>query len=275
MPELPEVKVVCKALKANILNKKISEILIFKPKLFKEKSPSTFIESLKNKIVLDINNIGKHIIIKLSDNLILLSHLRMEGKYRFYQKNQEINDPNLVMKIYFDSGESLHYVDSRMFGTFHLRNYENYDKILPISKVAPEPSVNIAEDVFGKIHRSSTPIKTKLLDQSIVAGIGNIYIDEALFAAKIHPTTPSSHLSLSQITEILKNAKSIMDKSFEKGGTTLISYESLNKQIGEYQNFLKIHSDKIKNCLDCGKATEKIKVNQRGTYTCPNCQKVY
>ncbi|AXE60843.1 DNA-formamidopyrimidine glycosylase [[Mycoplasma] phocae] len=275
MPELPEVKVVCQALRENIINKKISEVLIFKPKLFKEYDSHIFAKNLKNKMILDIENIGKHIIIKLSDNLILLSHLRMEGKYRFYQKNQESHDSNLIMKIYFDSGESLHYVDSRMFGTFHLRNYENYRKILPLSKVAMEPSKNLASEVFKKIHHSSTPIKTKLLDQSIVAGIGNIYVDEALFKSKIHPTTPSSHLTVEQIANILENARTIMDESFRKGGTTLFSYESLNKQIGEYQNFLRIHNDKIKKCLECGNATEKIKVNQRGTYSCPNCQKVY
>ncbi|TPR54276.1 DNA-formamidopyrimidine glycosylase [Metamycoplasma neophronis] len=274
MPELPEVRVVCKALRQKVLHKRIKDLVILKEKLFKEKNVADFKKALLNKEILNIENRGKHIIIFLSDNIVLLSHLRMEGKYRYYDKPSP-EDSHLMARFIFEDNSELHYCDSRMFGTFYLRDLDNYNKILPLSKVANEPnSVNI-DEVYKKLKHSDVSIKTKLLDQEIVSGIGNIYIDEALFASKISPLTKSSSLSKEQIAKIIKNAGDIMEISFQKGGTTLFSYESLNNQEGEYQNFLKVHNDKLKECSVCHNPTKKIKVNQRGTYYCPHCQKEY
>nr|WP_258528709.1 DNA-formamidopyrimidine glycosylase [Metamycoplasma hominis] len=275
MPELPEVRVVVKALNNTILNKKITNLIIYKPKIFKEFSPQYFISILRDKKIEKIDNIGKHIIFFLSEKLVLLSHLRMEGKYRYYLNPPKEIDKHLVARFVFSDNSELHFLDKRLFGTYMLRNLENYNKIPPISLLGPEPKDIDIEALFKKIKNSKMPIKTKLLDQSFVAGIGNIYADEALFASKIHPLSKACNLSLEQLKDIIKNANEIMEKSYELGGTTLFSYESLNKQEGKYQDFLNIHSDNIKKCKVCGQKTLKLKVNQRGTYVCPNCQKVY
>lgn len=275
MPELPEVRVVVKALNNTILNKKITNLIIYKPKIFKEFSPQYFISILRDKKIEKIDNIGKHIIFFLSEKLVLLSHLRMEGKYRYYLNPPKEIDKHLVARFVFSDNSELHFLDKRLFGTYMLRNLENYNKIPPISLLGPEPKDIDIEALFKKIKNSKMPIKTKLLDQSFVAGIGNIYADEALFASQIHPLSKASDLSLEQLKDIIKNANEIMEKSYELGGTTLFSYESLNKQEGKYQDFLNIHSDTIKKCKVCGQKTLKLKVNQRGTYVCPNCQKVY
>lgn len=275
MPELPEVRVVVKALNNTILNKKITNLIIYKPKIFKEFSPQYFISILRDKKIEKIDNIGKHIIFFLSEKLVLLSHLRMEGKYRYYLNPPKEIDKHLVARFVFSDNSELHFLDKRLFGTYMLRNLENYNKIPPISLLGPEPKDIDIEALFKKIKNSKMPIKTKLLDQSFVAGIGNIYADEALFASKIHPLSKACNLSLEQLKDIIKNANEIMKKSYELGGTTLFSYESLNKQEGKYQDFLNIHSDNIKKCKVCGQKTLKLKVNQRGTYVCPNCQKVY
>ncbi|WP_158532143.1 DNA-formamidopyrimidine glycosylase [Metamycoplasma hominis] len=275
MPELPEVRVVVKALNNTILNKKITNLIIYKPKIFKEFSPQYFISILRDKKIEKIDNIGKHIIFFLSEKLVLLSHLRMEGKYRYYLNPPKEIDKHLVARFVFSDNSELHFLDKRLFGTYMLRNLENYNKIPPISLLGPEPKDIDIEALFKKIKNSKMPIKTKLLDQSFVAGVGNIYADEALFVSKIHPLSKASDLSLKQLKDIIKNANEIMEKSYELGGTTLFSYESLNKQEGKYQNFLNIHSDTIKKCKVCGQKTLKLKVNQRGTYVCPNCQKVY
>lgn len=275
MPELPEVRVVVKALNNTILNKKITNLIIYKPKIFKEFSPQYFISILRDKKIEKIDNIGKHIIFFLSEKLVLLSHLRMEGKYRYYLNPPKEIDKHLVARFVFSDNSELYFLDKRLFGTYMLRNLENYNKIPPISLLGPEPKDIDIEALFKKIKNSKMPIKTKLLDQSFVAGIGNIYADEALFASKIHPLSKACNLSLEQLKDIIKNANEIMEKSYELGGTTLFSYESLNKQEGKYQDFLNIHSDSIKKCKVCGQKTLKLKVNQRGTYVCPNCQKVY
>ncbi|AWX69459.1 DNA-formamidopyrimidine glycosylase [[Mycoplasma] anseris] len=274
MPELAEVKTVIKALKSKILNKEIANIQIYKEKLFKEKPIKEFKEALINQKILNIENKGKHIIIFLTNNVVLLSHLRMEGKYRFYETPFE-NERHLIVKFIFKDNTELHYLDSRMFGTFHLRNIFNYNQILPLSKVANEPNQLDIKEFYNKIKTSSTAIKTKLLDQELVAGIGNIYADEALFASKVHPCSSCRNLSFKKVKEIILSAGLIMDESFKKGGTTLFSYESINNQEGEFQNFLKIHNNKIKNCVECKGPIIKIKVNQRGTYICERCQKKY
>ncbi|AWX42503.1 Foramidopyrimidine-DNA glycosylase [Metamycoplasma cloacale] len=274
MPELAEVKVVIKALKSKILNKTIKEFIVVKPKILKENSIEDFKKALINNRIIDIVNKGKYIIFQLDSDDIVISHLRMEGKYRFFDV-PVVNHKHMMLKFIFEDKSELQYLDSRMFGTYHLRNKSNYLTTEPLLNIALEPLDTDIDSVYNKFAKLSTPIKTKLLDQSLIAGIGNIYADEALFASKIHPLTPCKNLSKEQLSEIIKNAGLIMQASFEKGGTTLFSYESLNNQEGEFQNFLQIHHDKIKNCKLCNHSTTKIKVNQRGTYFCSNCQKMY
>ncbi|WP_373437749.1 DNA-formamidopyrimidine glycosylase [Metamycoplasma equirhinis] len=273
MPELPEVKVVCNALTQKVLNKEIQSLNIIKPKLFKEYDSSVFANTLKNKRILKITNKAKYIIFELSDEIILISHLRMEGKYR-YLSSQTSEIPRHLMAYFIFSDQTiLQYLDSRMFGTFYLRDKRDYLNKLPLSKIAPEVDPLFAKQVFDKIKKSNTAIKTKLLDQTIISGFGNIYIDEALFASKINPLTPCANLTENDLFQILSAGEQIMNESFKKGGTTLFSYESLNNQIGNYQNFLKVHSDKLKFCRTCNTKILKIKVNGRGTYFCPTCQK--
>ncbi|WP_245594766.1 DNA-formamidopyrimidine glycosylase family protein [Mycoplasma elephantis] len=138
MPELPAVKVVVKNLKSVILNKNIEKILILQNKLIKEIEPNDFINRVKNSKIIDINNIGKFIVFKLSNNEVIISHLRMEGKYRFLTHNYNI-DKHCHLIFYFSDNTQLRYYDSRMFGTFHLRKTNDYLNTLPISKLAKTP----------------------------------------------------------------------------------------------------------------------------------------
>ncbi|WP_427902671.1 DNA-formamidopyrimidine glycosylase [Metamycoplasma alkalescens] len=274
MPELPEVKVVVKNLKQSVLHKKLVKIEVFQEKLFKENSISEFENKLLNVSITNITNKGKFIVFHFDNDAILLSHLRMEGKYRFYLKKHP-NHQHLMAKFIFSDQSELHYLDSRMFGTFHLRNKNNYDKILPLSKMAKEPGETDVNELHQRLSKTTTAIKTKLLDQTYLVGLGNIYVDEALFASKVHPLTPSKNIPKNKLKEILEHSKRIMDKSYELGGSTIHTYESFNQQIGSYQNYLLIHNDKIKNCLNCQNKTKKIKVNGRGTYLCEKCQEKY
>ncbi|AZG68614.1 DNA-formamidopyrimidine glycosylase [Mycoplasma struthionis] len=274
MPELPEVRTVCRILKEKVLNKEIKKVLVFKPKLFRELIVDDFIQELENEKILGIENLGKHIIIKLTNKKVLLSHLRMEGKYRFFEKS-ESPDKHTVAIFKFKDNTELHYVDTRMFGTFYLRTIDDYLTKLPLSKIAAEPGNINVEQVLEKLSKTTVSIKTKLLDQTIVSGIGNIYVDEALFLAKVHPTSPSCNIPKNVIKKILKYTHDVMRESYEYGGSTLFSYESMNHEQGQFQDKLKIHNSKLKNCSVCSNPIYKIKVNKRGTYVCPHCQKVY
>ncbi|ENY68565.1 Foramidopyrimidine-DNA glycosylase [Metamycoplasma auris 15026] len=274
MPELPEVKVVIKNLKEAILFKKIKKIEIFKEKLFKEYSPKEFQDRLHDATIIDITNIGKFIIFHFDNDAILLSHLRMEGKYRFFEKETEPNKHVMVKFVFYD-GSELHYLDTRMFGTMHLRNKDNYLFLSPLVKMAAEPKDTDIDWLYEQLSTSGSSIKSKLLDQSYVVGLGNIYVDEALFASKVHPLSKAKNIPKEKLEEILKNAQEIMDQSYLMGGSTIHTYESFNGQIGSYQEHLKIHNDKLEWCKVCGDEVEKIKVSGRGTYLCSSCQRRY
>ncbi|MDZ7293270.1 DNA-formamidopyrimidine glycosylase [Mycoplasmopsis pulmonis] len=273
MPELPEVRVVCKSLNEKVQNLVFKKVEIFNPKLFKEYDPSYFQEFLIGEKILKISNLGKNIIYFLTNNKIMLSHLRMEGKYSFYEQKPKETLKHIQAIFYFENGSELHYRESRPFGTFHIRYLNNYLKIDPLAKVAQSPGEIDFETFYNRLSKKALAIKPTLLDQSIVSGIGNIYADEILFASKIHPATPSNLLSKDKVKEILKNAIEILDKSTELGGSTINSYESLNKKEGQYQNFLKVHTKKGEFCIKCSSKIEKIKFKGRGTYFCPTCQK--
>ncbi|QJR44422.1 DNA-formamidopyrimidine glycosylase [Mycoplasma miroungirhinis] len=272
MPELPEVRVVTKALKSKILNKTIDKVEVLQSKLIKEATVDEFSNFIVNETILDIFNIAKHIIIQLSNNKILITHLRMEGKYRFFESPSEKHKHTRLV-YYFNDNSELHYLDSRMFGTIHLRTNNNYLNTKPLNKVAFTPDKVNVNKLYLKTSKSNVAIKTLILNQELVSGIGNIYADETLFASKVFPLKEASKISKTKLKEILTNAYLIMEKSFELGGSTIDSYESLNKQEGQFQNFLQVHTRVNKPCNICSTLIKKIKVNGRGTYYCPNCQK--
>jgi formamidopyrimidine-DNA glycosylase len=139
--------------------------------------------------------------------------------------------------------------------------------------MGPEPSKINFEIFKEKILKRKTTIKTVLLDQTTMAGLGNIYVDEVLFASKINPTRGAFSMTNQDLKNILKYSISIMDKSTTLGGSSISSYTSLNKQEGQYQNFLKVHTKKNSPCPNCKTTILKIKVNGRGTYYCSDCQK--
>ncbi len=271
MPELPEVRVVAKSLREAILNKTIIDVEIINPKFIKEISSLTFKENIVNQKIIEITNRGKYILFFLSNKNIILSHLRMEGKYALVKDNNFPKHTYVIFKL--NSGESLCYSDSRMFGTFHLRNTQNYNKILPLSKLAQIPSQTDVDELYSKLQKKNIAIKSSLLDQTLVVGLGNIYVNEALWASKINPNRKSKDVTKEELEEILNNSTRIMDESTILGGSTISSYQSLNFQEGKYQNFLKVHNKENANCIRCGSSIIKTKVNGRGTYYCPQCQK--
>ncbi|MBN3534483.1 bifunctional DNA-formamidopyrimidine glycosylase/DNA-(apurinic or apyrimidinic site) lyase [Mycoplasma procyoni] len=273
MPELPEVRVVRQELNKYVQNRKIKEVSIFRDKFIQEIEASEFADVLKGKTVEFVENIGKFLAFHFSENIVVLSHLRMEGKYNFYEPRKERLFHDYVI-FEFEDNTNLHYNDTRMFGTFHLRTKENYLNTLPLSKLAKIPAETDLNDFIKSLSKRKQAIKTVLLDQTIVVGLGNIYVDEVLFATKISPLTPANEITKKQAKEILEAATDILDRSTELGGSSINSYTSLNKKKGSFQNFLQVHTKKGKACPECSQEIDKIKVNGRGTYICRRCQNV-
>lgn len=272
MPELPEVETVRLTLLPLVKNKKIVDVDIYYDSIIKNISISEFKKKIVNQTILDILRFGKYLVFVL-DNSFLVSHLRMEGKY--YLKHLENKDLHEHVRFYLDSGETLRYNDVRKFGTMDFFSNVSISDILkmkPLNKLGYEPfdpklTVSYLKEKFKN---SARPIKTMLLDQGIIAGLGNIYVDEVLFLCSINPLTKAKDINEEQIQLIIDSSIDTLIKAIKLGGTTIHSFSS-DGISGKFQNELLVHT-KFR-CPRCQGYIEKIKVGGRGTYFCPLCQK--
>ncbi len=273
MPELPEVETVKKVLTNKIVNKKIESIDVVFDKLLKNTSKEEFSSKLKNQKIKEIKRYGKYLIISLEKNDILI-HLRMEGKLFYYDKKEEITKHDHII-FYFSDGSILKYNDVRKFGTFDLLDKDEYLSYPKVKKLGIEPnSKKLTIDYLSaKLNKSNKKIKVDLLDQTIVNGLGNIYVDEVLFASKVHPESISKNLNKKDLENIVVNSNLIINKAIEKGGTTIKSFAASDQIKGSFQNYLKVYKKKDQECEICHTIIEKIVVGGRGTHFCPNCQR--
>ncbi len=272
MPELPEVETVKNTLKELVLNKKIKDANIRYDKIVEYPTSNEFIKDIKNQVIVDIKRRGKWLMFELND-YYLLSHLRMEGKYLI----RNINDPydkHEHVSFTFEDNTQLRYKDTRKFGRMYLYPKDIVYSKKPLNELGLEPwDVNLTSNYLkDKYKNKKLPIKTVLLDQSIIVGIGNIYADEILFLAKINPNTLAKDLKNKDLVNIISYTKDILEKAIKLGGTTIKSYESKEGVHGRFQNELLVHG-KVGKCPNCSKEILKIKINGRSTYYCSNCQK--
>ena len=265
MPELPEVETVRKKLSQILINKKILDVdILYKGVIVGE--TEAFKKKIKNQTIHEIRRRGKYLVFVLDDYL-MYSHLRMEGKYFIRELNTEIYKHEHVRFIFKDF--ELRYMDTRKFGKIELTSLD--DNYLEDKIAYDGIDLRIDVDYLMKRIRSNKHIKTLLLDQSVIAGIGNIYADEILFMSKINPLKKGIDLSEKEVYNIISNTRIVLNEAISKGGTTIRSYTSLNGEIGTFQNDLLVHEQCI--CPVCHSSINKIKVNGRGTYYCPKCQK--
>lgn len=272
MPELAEVETVRKVLLKKILNKRIKDVKIIYGKMI-QNDINDFKNILIDNEFVDIKRKGKWLIFELKDHY-LLSHLRMEGKYFIKPVNDEIKKHEHVI-IYFDDDTTLRYHDTRKFGVMKIIPKDELDKTEEIAKQGLEPmdSLLTKEYLYDKFSKKNMAIKTVLLDQTIISGLGNIYADEVLFEARINPLRKANSITLEECLQIVKAINKIMPKAIEEGGTTIKSYTSSLGVTGNYQNYLKVHQRENQDCPICGRKIIKIKVNGRGTYYCEFCQR--
>lgn len=274
MPELPEVETVKNTLKKNILNKKISDINIYFERIIRNVDKAEFREKLINQEFVDIRRRGKYLIFILTD-YILVSHLRMEGKYNLMQDEPLSKHEHIIFHL--DSGYNLRYHDVRKFGTMDLfskMDLKELYKLNPLNKVASDPFEEDFdfETVYSKLKKSNKPIKSALLDQQIISGIGNIYVDEILYLSSLNPLVIAKSLDRSKIEEIVENSKIVLNRAIELGGTTIKSFTSSHSISGRFQNELLVHTKEI--CPKCSRKITKIKVGGRTSYVCEECQKM-
>ncbi|WP_412032161.1 DNA-formamidopyrimidine glycosylase [Malacoplasma muris] len=275
MPELPEVQSMIDTLiDDGCLNHKIIGVETIMPKLFKNSDFKEFENHIINEKIENISRIGKYLIFHISHKKVFVVHLRMEGKLFYDDADFPYNKRHTLVRIIFNNKKELRYNDTRRFGTFTIYNENDYINSKEISKLALDPLDENFNWKYLKnnISKSSRHIKTLLLDQTNVAGIGNIYADEILHASNINPLKQGNKITDKEFKTISDNATKILQLAVKNKGTTISTYFFKREKKGEFQNFLKVHTKKDKPCTKCKTTIEKIKVNGRGTYFCPKCQ---
>jgi len=274
MPEMPEVETVRRGLIAQVKNHQITHVEIRYQNLITG-DVEQFKEFVTGATITDIGRRAKFLLIHLDNGYTIISHLRMEGRYRISADPSAIDKHSHAI-FTLDNGQKMIYNDVRKFGRMQLWNTDDLMNNKSISKLGPEPLS--AEFTFKnlkpRIMRHRKDIKTVLLDQSVMSGLGNIYVDEVLWKVKIHPETPANHLNDEDIQNIIEVSNQEMEKAIASGGSTVRSYVDATGHKGNMQNSLKVYGKEGTPCPRCGTDIEKIKVNGRGTHFCPHCQVV-
>ena len=274
MPELPEVETVKETLKNQILGEKIISVDVFYEQIIDESSRIMFKELLLNETLTDILRYGKYLFF-IFENVSLISHLRMEGKYFIKNINESRNVHEHII-FTFASGRTLRYHDTRKFGTMKLVQTTLFEEIMKepeLSKLGPEANTDIDIDEFyNQIKGKKIKLKTALLDQTLIAGLGNIYVDEVCFLSGLHPEYECSKLTKYQCMLILENSKYVLEGAIKAGGTTIRSYTSSLGVTGRFQLKLHVHTKEGSLCENCSTVIKKIQVGGRGTYFCEICQ---
>ncbi len=273
MPEKPEVITVVKNLRTILLGKKITKCNVYWDNIIASPTTDEFKEKIITQTINDITTRGKFIVMSL-DDYSLLVHLRMEGKFMFRKKGEPLGKHEHVELILNDD-TSFRFHDTRKFGKMYLIDKDKTYSTKPLSDLGLEYDDKslTKEYLYEKINKKRLPIKTILLDQSIITGIGNIYDDEILFMSAINPNRKACDVSIEECQKIIDNCRIVLAKAIKLGGTTIKSFTSSEGVHGLFQNELLVHGKAGELCPKCNNILIKTKIGGRGTHFCEFCQK--
>jgi formamidopyrimidine-DNA glycosylase len=266
MPELPEVETIKNELLPHVLGRSIQSVDVYWDKMVKQPSVDEFRTRLIGQKITGLSRRGKYLFFHLSGGNVLVMHMKMTGSLVVNP-----NDTRFARAVlYLDNGTSVSFHDPRKFGKMWLDS--STDTI--IKQLGPEPlDESFTMRVLGGIlAKRKAPIKPVLLDQAIIAGIGNMYADESLFEARIHPMKPANSLSKVELKRLYLAIQLVLRKALEKKGASVRNYIRPDGQPGTAHDEFRVAHGVGKNCPRCGTAIKRIVVRGRGTYICPKCQ---
>jgi formamidopyrimidine-DNA glycosylase len=277
MPELPEVETVVRQLSRSLPGRDVQEVEILFPDLL-DRPSAEFADELRRSRIDSVDRRGKNILVSFSDSNLLVVNLGMTGRLLFQPSRwpggaEDDEEPtHVAVNFSFDAGGHLLYADSRRFGSLRLFSPDGWEK--ESARLGPEPLDPALTP--GKLHdrliRSRSPIRSWLLDQTKIAGVGNIYASESLFRAGIHPRRPSQSLARQESRRLLTAIQDVLEEAIRARGTTLRDYRTASGDRGGFAPSLRVYGREGDSCLRCNTIIERIVFANRSAFLCPRCQ---
>ncbi|MDC0857228.1 bifunctional DNA-formamidopyrimidine glycosylase/DNA-(apurinic or apyrimidinic site) lyase [Rickettsiales bacterium] len=274
MPELPEVETVTNQIRPNLIGRRFLSVK-FSDKSLRYNTPKSRFDLVLNSKIEKVVRRAKYIQIFLANSNILILHLGMSGRIKFHQGNQEAEKHDHIIAR-LDSNQDFVFNDPRRFGMFDVTNQNElleskYFKDLGLEALADDFNANYLYEVCQK---SKTNIKTVIMNQNIVVGVGNIYALESLFKTRIHPKKNASKLTMDQCKRLIENIKATLLIAIEKGGSSIRDYKQVDGSSAYFQHEFLVYGKEGESCKVCGTIIERIVQNNRSSFLCPNCQKL-
>lgn len=271
MPELPEVEVVRQKLLPSVVNRKISHIVTDKPSYFFLTPPATLKKRLPERTIVSLERHGKYLFVGLDDESRLILHQGMTGQIYLTPRSATV-EPHTHLQIAFDdTGPTVVFRDVRKFGkVFYVPKGQTHPRL---TNLGPDALNTSGDWLFRTSRKRSVAIKTWLLDQTVLAGIGNIYADEALFQMGIRPTRQAHSLTKDTCEQLAAAIRQTLKRAIELGGSSIRDYIHPDQTRGSYQTERKVYGRKGLPCYRCGNPIVRIQLQQRSSHFCPTCQK--
>ncbi|HEX3267701.1 MAG TPA: bifunctional DNA-formamidopyrimidine glycosylase/DNA-(apurinic or apyrimidinic site) lyase [Gaiellaceae bacterium] len=277
MPELPEVETVRTRLEPALVGRRLQRVEILDPRLTRPFDPAGVAVELEGERIAAVDRRGKYLVVRFDSGRVLLIHLRMTGNLMHGSRGAKLaaDDPHRRAVVSLDDGSDVVYRDVRRFGTWLLIEPDELDPYLA-QRVGDEPlersftTRRLAEALAGR----HTPVKAAILDQRRLAGVGNIYADEALWRARIHPRRPAGELGPDELKALHSGIRRALKAGIDRQGATLRDYRTPDGSSGRMQHEFKVYGREGEPCDRCGTPIEKIRAAGRGTWYCPGCQRL-
>ncbi|MEW6051876.1 MAG: bifunctional DNA-formamidopyrimidine glycosylase/DNA-(apurinic or apyrimidinic site) lyase [Candidatus Zixiibacteriota bacterium] len=282
MPELPEVETVVRGLRDTLSGRMVARVELHAPKSSIVVSPavgSGFAESLRGRAIRDITRRGKNILISLSGNVTLWVHLKMTGHFFYVPRSTPRQKHDLVIFDFEQDSRvaddmQLRFSDYRRFGRLRLYSDSELWQQKGLRDLGPEPLQISAAQFVELCYRRPRMFKPALLDQSFLAGLGNIYADESLYHARIHPRRITTSVSREKLKDLHGHIRSLLQRAIRLMGTSVDSYRGVDGQPGSFQKYLRVYSREGEKCGRCGHLIEREKIGSRSAHFCPKCQRL-
>jgi formamidopyrimidine-DNA glycosylase len=266
VPELPEVETIKRELERAVLGKKITGVIVKRDNVIKQPGKDKFANGLKGAAIKKILRKGKGLIFELSNNKFLVVHLRMTGQLIFPGEGSQAR-----VSFKLSDGKLLDFNDRRLLG--ELRLVDNWQDMKFFKGLGPEIFDVTCDEFCRMLASKTTKIKPLLMDQTFIAGVGNLYAAEALFRAGIHPTRAAKSLNNKERQALFKEIRDTLNEAIRAKGSSVDQYVRVSGETGSYVKYHKVYDREGRPCLKCRTKIRRISLGGRGTYFCPKCQK--